>query len=82
VKRIGGPGDLGTGCDRLCSTHGCQGEWDNYQCKHYEKPLGASRACEDAGKIIFMRFGASLRRLDATVRSPRRARIPRCVICC
>ena len=56
VKRLGGPGDLGRDVIGLCSAHGCQGEWDNYQCKHYEKALGVPRACEDAGKIIFHAF--------------------------
>jgi hypothetical protein len=56
VKRLGGPRDLGRDVIGLCSAHGCQGEWDNYQCKHYEKPLGVPRACEDAGKIIFHAF--------------------------
>ena len=40
----------------LCSPHGCQGVWDNYQCKHYETTLGVPAACEDAGKIIFHAF--------------------------
>jgi hypothetical protein len=53
VEKLGGPGDLGRDVIGLCSARACEGEWDNYQCKHYEKPLGVSRACEDAGKIIF-----------------------------
>lgn len=56
VKRLGGPGDLGRDVIGLCSSDGCQGLWDTYQCKHYEKALGLPRACEDAGKIIFHAF--------------------------
>src|SRR6185312_1717189 len=40
----------------LCDKDGCQGVWDNYQCKHYETPLATPKACEDAGKIIFHSF--------------------------
>ena len=56
VKRLGGSGDLGRDVIGLCSPDGCQGTWDNYQCKHYEKALGLPRACEDAGKVIFHAF--------------------------
>jgi hypothetical protein len=56
VKRLGGPGDHGRDVIGLCGTNGCQGVWDNYQCKHYEGPLSAPKACEDAGKIIFHAF--------------------------
>ena len=48
VKRIGGAGDMGRDVVGLCSPDACQGVWDNYQCKHYEKALGVPRACEDA----------------------------------
>jgi hypothetical protein len=56
VERLGGPGDLGRDVIGLCSPEACQGVWDNFQCKHYETTLGASAACEDAGKIIFHAF--------------------------
>jgi hypothetical protein len=56
VKRLGGAGDHGRDVIGLCSPDACQGVWDNYQCKHYEGPLSAPRACEDAGKIIFHAF--------------------------
>jgi hypothetical protein len=56
VKRLGGSGDLGRDVIGLCSPDGCQGIWDNYQCKHYEKALGVPRVCEDAGKIIVHAF--------------------------
>lgn len=53
VKRMGGGGDLGRDVVGLCSTNGLEGVWDNFQCKHYDKPLPTNRAVEDAGKIIF-----------------------------
>ncbi|MBN9017038.1 MAG: hypothetical protein J0H11_06440 [Rhizobiales bacterium] len=56
VKRLGGSGDQGRDVIGLCSAAGCQGVWDNYQCKHYEVPLSSPKACEDAGKIIFHAF--------------------------
>lgn len=56
VKRLGGAGDLGRDVIGLCSPQGCKGEWDNYQCKHYESPLSLPKAVEDAGKIIFHAF--------------------------
>ncbi|NVO14888.1 MAG: hypothetical protein HXX10_12705 [Rhodoplanes sp.] len=56
VKRLGGTSDLGRDVIGLCSSLGCQGDWDNYQCKHYESPLATPPACEDAGKIIFHAF--------------------------
>src|SRR5271157_6397240 len=36
VKRLGGPGDHGRDVIGLCSPLGCEGVWDNYQCKNYE----------------------------------------------
>ncbi|MDO9361015.1 MAG: hypothetical protein Q7T70_18750 [Polaromonas sp.] len=56
VKRLGGAGDHGRDVIGLLSNQGCQGIWDNYQCKHYEVPLATPKACEDAGKIIFHAF--------------------------
>ena len=56
VKRLGGPGDHGRDVIGLCSASGCQGIWDNFQCKHYEAPLSTPKACEDAGKIIYHAF--------------------------
>jgi hypothetical protein len=40
----------------LCSAHGCEGIWDNYQCKNYEGLLQPSHATLAAGKIIFHAF--------------------------
>lgn len=59
VKRIGGAGDLGRDVIGLCTPSGCKGMWDNFQCKHYEKPLAAAPTCTDAGKIIFHAFNGA-----------------------
>jgi hypothetical protein len=56
VKRLGGAGDHGRDVIGLCSRLGCDGVWDNYQCKNYEGMLQAPLACRDAGKIIFHSF--------------------------
>ena len=56
VKRLGGPGDHGRDVIGLCSKRGCEGIWDNYQCKNYEGVLRTPTACRDAGKIIFHAF--------------------------
>jgi hypothetical protein len=56
VKRLGGPGDHGRDVIGLCSPLGCEGIWDNYQCKNYEGLLQPARACRDAGKVIFHAF--------------------------
>jgi hypothetical protein len=51
VKRLGGPGDHGRDVIGLCSPRGCEGTWDNYQCKNYVSRRSASRlmivACTD-----------------------------------
>jgi hypothetical protein len=56
VKRLGGAGDHGRDVIGLCGPDGCEGVWDNYQCKNYEGMLQTPRACRDAGKIIFHAF--------------------------
>lgn len=59
VKRMGGGGDLGRDVVGLCTPQKFEGVWDNYQCKHYDAPLGIGRAVEDAGKIIFHSFAGA-----------------------
>jgi hypothetical protein len=56
VKRLGGAGDHGRDVIGLCSALGCEGVWDNYQCKNYEGLLQPSHASLAAGKIIFHAF--------------------------
>jgi hypothetical protein len=59
VKRMGGGGDLGRDVVGLCDADCFEGVWDNYQCKHYDKPLSTSPAVEDAGKVIFHSFSGA-----------------------
>ena len=56
VKRLGAAGDHGRDVVGLCGSNGCEGVWDNFQCKHYDKPLPASKAYVDIGKIVFHSF--------------------------
>lgn len=56
VKRLGASGDHGRDVIGLCSPLGCEGVWDNVQCKDYEGLLRTPIACRDAGKIIFHAF--------------------------
>jgi hypothetical protein len=53
VKRLGGSGDHGRDVVCFTDTSGCEGVWDNYQCKHYDKPLEAAKGIIDIGKVIF-----------------------------
>ena len=56
VKRLGGGGDLGRDVIGLTSSDACEGVWDNYQGKHYDKPLSVPQASIEIGKIIFYSF--------------------------
>jgi hypothetical protein len=56
VKRLGGAGDHGRDVIGLCSPLGCEGVWDNYQCKNYQGLLQPFHASQAAGKIIFHGF--------------------------
>jgi hypothetical protein len=56
VKRLGGGSDLGRDVIGLTSASACEGVWDNYQCKHYDKPLTLPQASIEIGKIIFYSF--------------------------
>jgi hypothetical protein len=56
VKRLGGAGDHGRDVIGLCSAKGCEGVWDNYQCKNYQGLLQPLHASQAAGKIIFHAF--------------------------
>lgn len=53
VRRFGGAGDLGVDIAGFCSDHGFIGQWDNYQCKRYDRPLRPSDVWVELGKIIY-----------------------------
>lgn len=56
VKRLGGGGDLGRDVIGIYDASGCEGRWDNYQAKHYDKPLTLPQASAEIGKIIYYSF--------------------------
>lgn len=51
VERCGGPGDMG--CDIVATVKGGKGEWDNYQCKHYQKALTPGDVWIELGKLAY-----------------------------
>lgn len=53
VKRFAQTGDKGRDLVAFHTSAKFDGAWDNYQCKHYEKPLDPPRACREIAKIIF-----------------------------
>lgn len=49
AERFGGAGDMG----RDIVATKADGSWDNYQCKHYARPLMPSEATIELGKLIY-----------------------------
>lgn len=56
VVRMGGANDYGVDVACFVGEAGFKGEWDNYQCKHYEKALSPSTALPEIGKILWHVF--------------------------
>jgi hypothetical protein len=56
VFRIGGSGDEGRDIVACYDSTGVQGEWDNYQCKHYANPLAPSDVWLELGKFCYYTF--------------------------
>ena len=56
VVRLAGAGDLGVDVAGLTSKAAFEGEWDCYQCKHYDNPLTPSIALPEIGKILWHSF--------------------------
>lgn len=52
VRRLSGPGDHGLDVVGLMSSDGLLGEWDGYQCKHYDHSLHPSDAYPEIAKLI------------------------------
>ena len=52
VKRYAGPGDRGRDVVGLVTSDGLRGEWDCFQCKHYDHALWPSDAYPEIAKII------------------------------
>lgn len=51
VERCGGAGDMGR--DVLATVKNGNGEWDNYQCKHYSESLKPSDIWVELGKLAY-----------------------------
>jgi hypothetical protein len=56
VLRFTGAGDKGIDIAGFKDVKLLQGIWDNYQCKHYSKPLSASDILPEIGKILWYSF--------------------------
>jgi hypothetical protein len=56
VKRLGASGDLGRDVVAFTDEKKLEGIWDNYQCKHYERPLPSSIAGPEIAKLIYFVF--------------------------
>lgn len=57
VERATGAGDKGIDVAGFCDNDRLAGEWDNYQCKSYQrKPLGFGDVSAEIGKILWYSF--------------------------
>jgi hypothetical protein len=56
VKRLGASGDLGRDVVAFTDEYGLEGIWDNYQCKHLDKPLSAAKAGPEIAKLTYFSF--------------------------
>ena len=60
VTRLGGANDYGVDVACFCTDDGFQGDWDNYQCKHYADPLGPKTAIQEIGKLMWHVYSNNL----------------------
>lgn len=51
VERCGGAGDMGR--DIIATVKGGNGDWDNFQCKHYKKALAPNDVWVELGKLAY-----------------------------
>jgi len=56
VLRFAGAGDRGIDIAGFTDKMLLSGTWDNYQCKHYEKPIAPHVAWPEIGKILWHSF--------------------------
>ena len=56
VRRAGGAGDKGIDIAAFSTEDGFEGDWDNYQCKHYNHPLYPYEAYLELGKLCFYTY--------------------------
>lgn len=53
VTRLGGANDMGIDVACFATDKGFQGNWDNYQCKHYKDALNPGTAIKEIGKFLW-----------------------------
>jgi hypothetical protein len=56
VQRASGSNDRGIDVAAFTDAKMLEGVWDNYQCKHYGKPIGNAEVFPEIGKIIWHSF--------------------------
>jgi len=56
VQRLSGPGDRGIDVAGFTDQLKLQGVWDNYQCKHYNRPLRPTDAWPELGKVLWYTY--------------------------
>lgn len=56
VKRFAGAGDMGRDVVGFYSHSKHDGDWDNYQCKQYNKALPTDQGMLEVGKILYFSF--------------------------
>lgn len=56
VQRFTGAGDKGVDIAGLTDAAGVHGVWDNFQCKHYAKPIAPSDIWVEIGKMLWYSF--------------------------
>jgi len=56
VVRPTGSGDKGIDVAGFADSNRLKGVWDNYQCKHYVRPLNFSNISSEIGKILWFSF--------------------------
>lgn len=60
VTRLGGANDYGVDVACFVTDQCFQGEWDNFQCKHYNAPLTPKTAIEELGKLLWHVYNGNL----------------------
>jgi hypothetical protein len=56
IQRASGSNDRGIDVAGFTEAKKLEGVWDNYQCKHYGKPLGNAEIFPEIGKILWHSF--------------------------
>jgi hypothetical protein len=59
IEHIGGPGDKGRDVIARLQDDLVAGQWDNYQCKHYDRPLMPSDIWGELAKLCFFTWNGT-----------------------